>query len=183
MGDPGVAALRSVLDVPVLGPGRTTYHAALMLGERFSVLSQWGGWNHVFRRVARDAGLEAQLASVRSPDVFPDVEHLLAGKEDEVFPQLERVARECVELDGADVVILGSTTMHQSAAYLAQRLPVPVINPGPLCYKLAESIVALGLTHSRRASAVPYEPRPELIRAMVQGGRRLNQELQDRPPA
>ena len=34
--------------------------------------------------------------------------------------------RAALEEDGADVICLGSTTMHQAAAYLAERLPVPV---------------------------------------------------------
>lgn len=41
----------------------------------------------------------------------------------------------CVEVDGADVIILGSTTRHEAHAYLAERLPVPIINPGPLTYR------------------------------------------------
>ena len=41
MSDSGVNALRSVLDIPVIGPGRCSYLTALMLGDRFSVLTQW----------------------------------------------------------------------------------------------------------------------------------------------
>ena len=41
MSDSGVNALRSVLDIPVIGPGRASYATALMLGDRFSVLTQW----------------------------------------------------------------------------------------------------------------------------------------------
>ena len=40
MSDSGVNALRSVLDIPVLGPGRASYATALMLGDRFPVLTQ-----------------------------------------------------------------------------------------------------------------------------------------------
>jgi allantoin racemase len=56
--------------------------------------------------------------------------------------------------------------MHQAHAYLAARLPVPVINPGPLTYKLAEAALALGLRHSRRAFPKPLAPRTDLIAAM-----------------
>jgi allantoin racemase len=42
--------------------------------------------------------------------------------------------------DGADVIGLGSTTMHGAHRYLSDRLPVPVINPGPLTYKLAKML-------------------------------------------
>jgi allantoin racemase len=42
--------------------------------------------------------------------------------------------------DGADVIGLGSTTTHGAHRYLSDRLPVPVINPGPLTYKLAKML-------------------------------------------
>jgi allantoin racemase len=58
-------------------------------------------------------------------------------------------ARRAIDEDGADVVILGSTTMHQSHAFLAERLEVPVINPGLVGYKTCEMLLALGLTHSK----------------------------------
>ena len=61
------------------------------------------------------------------------------GKEDKIFPALVKLAQRCIEEDRAEVIVLGSTTMHQAHAYLAERLPVPVINPGPLSYKIAES--------------------------------------------
>ena len=38
----------------------------------------------------------------------------------------------CIEEDGAQVICMGSTTMHQAVPYLQAELPVPVVNPGPL---------------------------------------------------
>jgi allantoin racemase len=58
--------------------------------------------------------------------------------------------------------------MHQSHAYLRENLPVPVINPGPLTYKLAEALLGLGLTHSRRAYPKPNVEKVAMIRAAVQ---------------
>jgi Asp/Glu/hydantoin racemase len=69
--------------------------------------------------------------------------------------------------DGADVICLGSTTMHQAHSYLSEALPVPVINPGPLTYKLAETMLALGLTQSRRAYARPNVEKRAMIAAMA----------------
>ena len=83
-----------------------------------------------------------------------------------MFPLLLEAARACIEQDGAEVILLGSTTMHQAHGYLAARLPVPVINPGPLTYKLAEAALALGLHHSRKAFPKPLGPRTDMIDAM-----------------
>ena len=100
----------------------------------------------------------------------------MSGKED-VFPRLEEAARLCIEEDGADVLCLGSTTMHQAHAYLTDRLDVPVINPGPLTYKIVEALLGLGLSHSRQSLQRPDHPRGRRpsVRwsARVQGLRRL----------
>ena len=67
---------------------------------------------------------------------------------------------------------MGSTTMHQAVPYLRENLPVPVINPGPLTYKLAEFFLGLGLTQSRKAYPKPNVPKLDMVEAMLEGGRR-----------
>lgn len=166
MSDSGVAALRSLLDIPVIGPGRASMMTALMLGERFSILIMWDRWRHLYKKTINELGLHYRCASVRSVGMTPNNQSLLAGKEEDVFPALLEAARACVKHDGADVILLGSTTMHQAHAYLAERLEVPVINPGPLTYKLAEAALALRLTHSRKAFPKPLAPKPDMIDAM-----------------
>ena len=168
MSDSGVAALRSVLDIPVIGPGRASMLTALMLGERFSILIMWDRWRHLYKKPILELGLTWRCASIRSIGVEPSNQSLLAGKEEEVFPLLLEAARRCIDEDGADVILLGSTTMHQAHAYLRDHLPVPVINPGPLSYKLAEAALALRLGQSRKAHAKPAVPRLDMIDAMME---------------
>ena len=80
---------------------------------------------------------------------------------------LEAAAHQAIEEDGADVIILGSTTMHQSHGYLTEKLDVPVINPGPLTYKKVEMLLGSNLTHSRKAYPVSPVPRDDMIKAMM----------------
>ncbi len=167
MSDSGVAALRSVLDIPVFGPGRVSILTALMLGERFSILTMASRWKPLYKKALDELGLHHKCASVRAIEVPPDNQALLAGKEDEVFPLLEQAARRAIDEDGAEVLILGSTTMHQAHAWLVARLPVPVINPGPLSYKLAEAALALDLRHSRAGYPRPMHPRLDMLDAML----------------
>ena len=167
MSDSGMAGLRSELSIPVIGPGRASVLMAMMLGHKFSIVAMWPHWQHLYRKTMTELGVEKHCASVRWIDATPDNQALMAGKESDVFPALEAVARRCIEDDGADVILLGSTTMHQSHAYLAERLPVPVVNPGPLTYKLAETVLGLGLTHSRAAYPSTLAPRRDVIHAML----------------
>ncbi len=166
MSDSGMAALRSELTIPVIGPGRASMLAAMLLGNRFSIVAMWPHWRHLYEKTLKELGLGHACASIRSIGMAPDNQSLLGGKESEIFPLLEDCARTCVEEDGAEVILLGSTTMHQAHGHLSERLPVPVINPGPLTYKLAEAVLGLGLTHSRKAWPPSPAPRGELIRAM-----------------
>ena len=169
MSDSGVSALRSVLNIPVIGPGRASYCTALMLGDRFSVVTQWDGWIPLYKKGAKEVGLENKLASVRSINVLPDPENLLGGKEEDVFPKLVSAAMSAIEEDGAEVILLGSTTMHQAAGHIAENIPVPLINPGPLTYKLAEFYLGLGLSQSRKCYPSPLFPNTDMIHSMMDG--------------
>lgn len=166
MSDSGMNALRSVLDIPVIGPGRHAMLVAQMLGEKFSILSMWSRWDPLYRKTLAELGMEHKCASLRAIEMEPNNQSLLGGKEDAVFPALEQMALRCVQEDGADVIILGSTTMHEAHAWLAERLPVPVINPGPLTYRLAETALLLGVSHSKSTYPAPLVPRLEMFTAM-----------------
>lgn len=165
--DSGVDALRSVLDVPVVGPGRASMLFALTLGKRFGVLAQWEPALARVDRSLTEWGLRSHCAGVEHFDTEPDFEKLIGDKGGEVIPKMEAACRRLIQ-SGADVICLGSTTMHEAHRVLAGRLPVPIVNPGPLSYKLVELFLAMGLTHSRRAYPEPLVPKPEMIHAMLE---------------
>jgi allantoin racemase len=163
MSDSGLAALRSRLSIPVTGPGRSSFHLAADLGKRFSVVTMWPRWNWIYDKLALDTGLSSRLASVRNIGVRPDTQELLAGKEDFVFGLLEEQCRKAIDEDDAHVIILGSTTMHQSHQYLSERLEVPVINPGLVAYKQCEMLLDLGLSHSKKTYMSPENPADDIL--------------------
>lgn len=156
--DSGLWPLRSALSIPVVGPGEASFATAMMLGKRFSIITMWPQWFPLYEKVLTQHGWNNRCASVRSINTRPDVTELLEGKEEIVFAKLKAEALRAIEDDGADVIVLGSTTMHQSAAYLAKELPVPVINPGQVAYKQLEALIEIGLTHSKAAFPPPEVP-------------------------
>jgi len=166
--DSGLAALRSRLTIPVLGPGQVQQHVAAILGKKFSILTMWRRWFSLYEKTMAEYGTRGYCASIRCIDVRPDQEQLLAGKEEVVFAALEEQGRLAIEQDGADVILIGSTTMHQAVEHLRRTLGVPVINPGPLTYKLAELMLGLGLSQSRKAYPRPGVPKLELLQAMME---------------
>ena len=153
--DSGLWALRSRLTIPVIGPGLVSYAVAIMLGKRFSIITMWDKWTHLYEKNFALYDLRNKCASVRAVNIPPDVEALFTGKEREMFERLTEEGRRAIEEDGADVLLLGSTTMHQAGAYMAANLPAPVVNPGPVAIAMAEMFVRLGLSHSKVAFPAP----------------------------
>lgn len=165
--DSGLRALRSALAIPVVGPGEAAFATAMMLGKRFTVLTMWPQWFPLYEKTLTEYGWWDRVASLRSIDTRPDVTELLAGKEEVIFAKLKAEAEAAIAEDGADVIVLGSTTMHQSAAFLAANLPVPVINPGQVAWKQLELLISLGLSHSKLAFPAPEVDRSDMIRRVL----------------
>jgi len=162
--DCGMRSLRSRLDIPVLGAGIAAYHVACLLGNKFSVLTTSEVWSISPPKFLARLGLSDRLASVRYLDETPDLVNLMDDDAMEASLQaLVELGLRCVYEDGADVLILGSTSMHQAAAYLNEHLPVPVISPGLVEFKLARMLVELGLSQSPRAYRRAAEPRDEIF--------------------
>jgi allantoin racemase len=161
--DSGLYGLRSRLNIPVFGPGQISFHLAGVLGHKFSIITMWDEWFHLYKKTLTEYGLWNKLASMRSIKTRPDLEELLTGKEEIIFGKLEAESLKAINEDGADVIVLGSTTMHQSHAYLKEKLPVPVINPGLVMYKICEVFLELGLNHSKHAFPTPQAPKDDDI--------------------
>jgi len=158
MGDPGLKAGREVASIPVLGPCETSMHLAAMLGLRFSVVTVLDSVVPGFVNRARIYGVAEKLASVRSVNIpvlelESDHERLVAALVDESV--------KAVEEDGAHVIIFGCTGMLGCAEEVQRGLVergydgVPVIDPMPATIAVAEALVRLGLTHSKRTYANP----------------------------
>lgn len=158
MGDPGLKAGREVSSALVLGPAETTMHLAAMLGHRFSVLTVLDRLVPFVETLARVYGVAEKLASVRSVEI-PVLD--LEGDRDRVVSALVDEAVKAIEEDGAHVLIFGCTGMCGLADAVRDGLRgrgydnVPVIDPVPATLKLAQALVDLGLTHSKRTYPAP----------------------------
>ena len=57
MSDSGMAPLRSMLNIPVISPGRASMLFALMLGNKFGILAQWEKAVPRYNKVVIEYGL------------------------------------------------------------------------------------------------------------------------------
>jgi allantoin racemase len=155
--DSALYALRSRLTIPVLGASIASYAMAGLLGPRFGIVCYREEHRRFYESKLELYHVRDRCVSIRACHVVPDYETLFDddGGAEQEFEALTVAARGAIELDGAEVIVLGSTTMAQAQPYMAARLTAPVINPGAVAIKLAETLVALGLSHSKLSFASP----------------------------
>lgn len=152
--DPGLEALRELVDIPVIGPGSSAVHLAAQLGTRFTIISPLAGGDGRVKARLRALGLADKFASVRS--IGMSVLDLARDRE-AVLERVSEVARAAVREDGADVFVLGCMSMGfvGVADDVGKRLELPVVNPVVVALKTAEMVVAMGLSHSKAAYPIP----------------------------
>jgi allantoin racemase len=155
-GDPGVAPLREILKIPVVPPGSTAKHFCSMLGPRFSVLTTGKGPARRMEVHERDGLLK--LISVHPIGLtVPEVR----VKPEEAFDAMVREGRRAVDEYGVCSLTYGCMSMgfNMVDEKLTEAVGVPAINPVTIAIKTAETLIDLGLTHSKHAYPVP----PSLI--------------------
>ncbi|PUA31586.1 MAG: hypothetical protein B9J98_05825 [Candidatus Terraquivivens tikiterensis] len=153
-GDPALTAAKEAVDVPVVGLCEPSIHVASMLGRKFSVIGVGGKVAYgLMLDNAAVYGLSHKLASVR----ITDIKVLDIKKEfSKLVDALAEEGKKAIEMDGADVLVLGCGSLLNLAEMLEKRLGVPVIDPGLVALKTAEMFAKLKLKQSKKAYATPY---------------------------
>ena len=144
-GDPGLDAAREVAAGPVVGIAEAGMRAATYLGRSFSVVTT----------LARTAGRAYEL--VDRYGVRPYCRNVRACE----VPVLEldtdpnarmRILEECraaLDVDRAEVIVLGCAGMADLCAELSAKLGVPVVDGVAAAVAAVEGLLRLGLTTSR----------------------------------
>ena len=144
--DPGLHAARESVSIPVVGLGETSFTTALLLGNKFAVISTGKNSGAIYERKAMELGLTKRLAYSSGIDI-PVLK--LTEDKAKVKQQLLEEARKAVDGFGAEVVVLGCGGMMSLSEELSEILEVPVVDPLPVTVKMAETLAGLGLKHSK----------------------------------
>lgn len=153
-GDPAVRAGRELVNIPVVGPGEASMLIASSLCNKFSVITVIKNILPVIYENAKLYGVEGKLASIRAIDI-PVLE--LHKNEEKTVEALADEGMKAIENDGAEVLILGCTGMTGMAEKLREILKIKVLDPLPTAVKFAETLVSLGLSHSKITYPTPPE--------------------------
>lgn len=141
--DPGITVCREATSKPVFGIQESGVLAALSRGERFGVIALGPQSIKRHLRYIRQLGLESRLAAERPLHLS-----VAAAEEADAYPKVLQVARELVEEDGADVLLLGCAGMTRHRLPLEQSLGVPVIDPVQMAVAQALTTVLLNVGSS-----------------------------------
>lgn len=149
--DLGVEEARHVVDIPVVGPGRTAATVAASLVERFVVLVY--DQPHVVMQISllRSWGVAERVTSIRAVNLEVTEMSAQPDRLRELFVQQAAWA---VRDENAQLVVPMGMTMVpvlMSPASLAAELGVPVMDPLALSLQLAASLARSGVTNSRAA--------------------------------
>lgn len=156
-GDPGLAGLREVLPMPVLGLTESALASACLLGQRFSIVAISQRISAWYREVVEANGLIGRLASIRALD------QPLAGigsVQTDHGTALKALCERTVAEDGADVIVLAGAPLAGLARSLRGQLPVPVVDGVSSAVRHAESLVALAPGKATRGSFAPPPLKP-----------------------
>ena len=155
--NPMMEGLRELLDIPIVGAGEAALHIASMLGDNFSILDPDPPHRTYSHRVTAAAGLTHKLRSVRYLDLGVAG---LSGEFETILMRMVEEAAKAVKEDGAHVIVFGCTGMRPYAEKLAEEMEeygVPVVEPLKAAVGVAETLVRLGLSHSKVSYPIPQK--------------------------
>ena len=145
--DTGLDAARSFSPSPVIGIGEAAFHLASLIAGRFSVVTTLSRSIPAIEHNLVRYGLMSRCAKVRASDcAVLDLELPGSAARAKISREIDRAIQE----DTAEAIVLGCAGMADLAATLSREHGVPVIDGVVAAVKLAESLVALGLTTSKR---------------------------------
>ena len=125
-GDPGIARLRAISAVPVVGLCESSMHEAAAGGRRFGIATVTPGLVRAIDGLARAHGFASLYTGIQ---LTPGEPRALAADPRALEDALAEAVARCIEHDGAEAVIIGGGPLGQAAAALGARFAVPVIAP------------------------------------------------------
>jgi allantoin racemase len=152
--DNGLDAARELVEIPVVGPAKTTLYTAATLANKFAVIMAAGDLPKHVWAFAKVLGVADRIVAI--PTLKCTVADFLHN-EDNAVAMTVAMGRHLMEEQGAEALVLGCGATTGLAARITEVLGIPVLDPGLTAVKYAEMLVDLGLSHSKRA--YPHNPR------------------------
>ena len=146
-GDPGLHAAREVTDRPVLGIAEASLYTASILAARFSIVTVIPRIQTMLEEMVAGYGFAHKVVKVRTTPLY-----VLDIEKDprRALETLRAEARAAMEEDEAEAILLGCAGFADFAQALEDELGIPVLDGVVCAVKMAEAVVELGKTTSKR---------------------------------
>ena len=156
-GDPGLAGIREVMPVPVLGMTESALATACLLGHRFSIIAISQRIQAWYREVVEANGLIGRLASIRALDQeLVNIGSVQAEHAEALHTLCERAVRE----DGAEVIVLAGAPLAGLARSMQGQLSVPLVDGVSSAVRHAQTLFALQPGKAVLGSFAPPPAKP-----------------------
>lgn len=132
-GDPGLAALRAVLDCPVTGIAEAGMAEAAAGGRRFAVVTTTP---ELTGAIARRAEAEGH-AGFAGTWVTPGDPAAIMARPEALRESLHDACLRALDGTGVEAIVIGGGPLAVAARALRGLLPVPIIEPVPAAVRLA----------------------------------------------
>ena len=139
--DTGLRGARELLSVPVVGMTEAGLLTACMLGGRIGIMTFGRRVLPLYHELVAGYGLSDRIAGWRT---LESAAAYARGAHDELDREIVAAARDLVERDGAETVVLTGAVMAGVPARLQQEVPVPLIDCLACAIGQAELLVRLG---------------------------------------
>lgn len=156
-GDPGLAAIREIAPVPVVGIAEAAFGAARETGPRFSIVAISERIALWYRDCAAINDVRGSLASIRTLSApLRDIGSVQEDHEEALLTLCRRI----VEEDAADAVILAGAPLAGLGRRIADRVPVPLVDGVSSGVRLAEARVRANRSPGEATGFLPPPEKP-----------------------
>jgi allantoin racemase len=172
--DTGLGAARELLDIPVVGMTEAGLLTACMLGGSIGIVTFGRRVLPLYKALVAGYGLASRIAGWR---VLESTAAYGRGAHPELDREIVAAARELVEREDAEVILLTGAVMAGVPARLQPDVPVPMVDCVVCGVRQAEMLASLRFPKARAGSYAPPGARelvdvdPAIARAFGAAGK------------
>ena len=140
--DPGLALVRSRLDLPVVGIGESSLIEAARVGSRVVIVSSNPNNAPLYQQCAARIGIADKLVNIRYLDMGGRALLEAISDRERLASAAISAAREALSVDGAEAVIVAGGPLAGLAREVAPHVDVPVLDCVACAVSRIERLVA-----------------------------------------
>lgn len=136
-GDPGLYAIKEMLNYPVIGIAEASIMTANLIGQKFGLLVALDKAVSLMTDMVGQYGMKEKCATIEALNI--SVLNVEKNKKESIKKLIE-VGKKAID-KGSEVLILGCAGMTGMKEEIEKKLEVPVIDPVECGYKVLEMVV------------------------------------------